>query len=249
MRTRLLTGLVLTALAVSAGAGFAEEDPPASADVVAGIKAYNAGDFATARTRLQAAANRGEAEAMANLGYLYARGQGVRANSDYARTLYERAAALGDGEGMNAIGYRYNFASKPDFPLAITWYCRAIARSNPRAMNNLANMAHNGVFIPRDSHEARQLWRQAMTHGNLGAEANLGVDLLSDPTSSAAERQQGLALLRDAAMQGGAFAQEVLQHYGVRGQFPPPTVTSGTMLLEPRHSPPGTSAVCEQVVS
>ena len=108
----------------------AEIRPAPSADLRTGIDAYNKGDFETAE-HLRAAADRGEPEAMVNLGYLYARGHGVRRDPALAFELYRRAADLGDAEGMNAVGYRYNFALTPDLDQAIRWYCRAILAAIP----------------------------------------------------------------------------------------------------------------------
>ncbi len=70
--------------------------PPAlaqSAETLAGMEAYNHGDYATAFRRLSDAAARGDAEAMVNLGYLYTQGQGVARDSDAALGLYRQSAA------------------------------------------------------------------------------------------------------------------------------------------------------------
>jgi len=182
---------------------------------------------------------------MVDLGYLYARGQGVLPNSDFALQLYRDAAKLGDGEGMNAVGYRYNFATKPDLDKAIFWYCQALELGNERAMNNLALLFFNGQGVSRDREEARHLWRQASTRGNLVAEANLGADLALDAALPQAERQSGIAMLRDAALQGGALAQETLRKLGFTEPFPPGVFTSLSMRLEPRNPIPGSSRACQ----
>ncbi|MFO1023708.1 MAG: tetratricopeptide repeat protein [Acetobacteraceae bacterium] len=241
---------VLLWLALLAPAGaLAAADPAPSADLVAGIKAYNEGNIGTALSRLKAAADRGEAEAMVNLGYIYARGQAGVADPARALTLYRKAAALGDGEGMNAVGYRLDHADPPDLPGAIAWYCRAVLKGNQRAMNNLALLAYAGRGTPRDRAEARLLWRQASERGNLQARASLGADLASDASLNPTERQQGYDMLRDAAMNGGAHAQELLRRAGSTERFPPPTVSPMTMQLEPRNVPPGTSNLCGRVLS
>ena len=244
MRWLVLLWLALNMCAVAAAADTAVPD-----DLLAGIDAYNAGDFATAAHRLQAATDQGNAEAMVNLGYLYARGQGVVSNPDYALLLYQHAAALGDGEAMNAIGYRFNFAATPDLHAAIEWYCRAIALGNPRAMNNLAILAYNGRGVPPDRAEARNLWRQSSALGHLNSRANLGLDLASDTTLSEVERQDGYAMLRDAALRGSAIAQDILRKWGDTEVFPPSTVTALTMRLEQRDSPPGSSNLCGRPIS
>jgi TPR repeat protein len=76
MRCRPLA--LLLSLAVLSQPREEQPRPQPSADLVNGINAYNRGDFATARNLLQAAADRGEPEAMVNLGYMYARRHGVR---------------------------------------------------------------------------------------------------------------------------------------------------------------------------
>jgi TPR repeat protein len=220
-----------------------------SADLVSGIDTNNRGDFAAARQFLQAAADRGEPEAMVNLGYMYARGHGVRSDPTYALRLYWRAAQAGDGEGMNAVGYRFNIASKPDLPQAIHWYCLALTRGNPRAMNNLAWLFSNGQGVTKDREEARHLWRQAAARGSVTARANLGMDLASDATLSDTERRAGYEMLRTSALQGSVFAQGVLRNNGDNEAFAPANVTALTMKLEPRGSPPGSSYVCSDIIS
>ncbi len=58
-----------------------------------GMKAYNRGDFATAYRLLRQEADAGDAEAQVNLGYMYARGQGVKADQLEAFRLYTLSAA------------------------------------------------------------------------------------------------------------------------------------------------------------
>ena len=241
--------LVLLCLVSGPAASIWAMEPQPSPDLIAGIESYNAGRITVAITHLQAAAGRGEAEAMVNLGYIYARGQAGIADPDRALTLYRQAAALGDGEAMNAVGFRLEHDPKPDLAGAVAWYCRAIAKGNPRAMNNLALLAYNGRGVAMDRAEARHLWRQGATGGNLNAQASLGADLAGDSTLALDERRAGFAMLRDAARQGSAYAQELLRRAGNTEAFPAPTITSLTMRLEPRHAVPGTSKLCGQAVS
>ena len=64
---------------------------------LAGMEAYNRGDIATAYRLLSHEAKAGDPEAQVNLGYLFARGQGVRANQETAFRLYglSRRRAMG----------------------------------------------------------------------------------------------------------------------------------------------------------
>jgi hypothetical protein len=239
---------LFAALLLPCPSAFAQVAAP-SADLVAGINAYNAGDFASARDHLQAAADRGEAEAMVNLGYMYARGHAVRQDSEFALQLYIRAAKSNDGEAMNAVGYRYEFAKQPDLPKAIDWYCRAVFAGNPRAMNNLGLLFYNGRGVTQDRDEARSLWRQAADRGHLNSAALLAWDQASDQSLSASDRRAGSARLRDVARQGSVVAQQVLRQAGDTEVFPPATEGSLTMKLEPRDPKPGTSKACEALIS
>jgi hypothetical protein len=64
------------ALGLAAHARAQDVAPP----VVAGIEAYNRGDIPDAFRLLKSAADAGDSDAQVNLGYLYARGQGVAQN-------------------------------------------------------------------------------------------------------------------------------------------------------------------------
>jgi TPR repeat protein len=247
MRSRFSLILWLSIAALYPSADVQSAIP--SADLVTGIEAYNKGDFVAARKSLQTAVDRGEPEAMVNLGYMYARGHGVRSDPAFALQLYRRAADTGDGEGMNAVGYRYNFAPTPDLDKAIHWYCMAVFRGNPRAMNNVAILFYNGQGVGQDREEARSLWRQAMERGSLNAKTNLGQDLASDGILSSAERLAGREMLRDAALHGSARAQDILRSEGDDETFPPGSDSSLMMTLEPRDQRPGSSRLCGDLIS
>ncbi len=71
--------------------------------------AYTAGkgateDYATARARYEKAAANGDADAMYNLGELYANGDGVARDYTKAREWYAKAAAKGNASAMISPG-------------------------------------------------------------------------------------------------------------------------------------------------
>jgi TPR repeat protein len=241
----MLAALVMACL--SGGARAQSQD--AAIELRTGITAYNKGDFPAALRHLQAAVDQGNAEALANLGYMYARGHGVKRDPAFALLLYRRGADAGDAEAMNAVGYRYNFAGPPDFERAAQWYCRAVLRGNPRAMNNLAILFYNGQGVPQDLQEARSLWRQSAALGHLNAQTNLGLSLASDQALPDAARQSGLAMLRDAALLGSLQAQGILRSRGYTGPLPAAVDMQLPMRLEPVNPPPGHSKACEALVS
>jgi uncharacterized protein len=243
-RRRFAATLIWLAVLLAPGAA---QQP--SAELAQAMAAYDGGDVATALTLLRQAVDRGEAEAMVNLGYLYARGQGVARDPAAALALYRRAAAMGDGEGMNAVGFRAYYAQPPDVQGAIHWWCLAIQRGNSRAMANLAGLYAVGQGVPRDPAEARDLWQQSAARGDVGAAAVLGQDLAADATLPVAVRQHGMALLQQAARQGNARAQAVLRKAGDNEEFPPGFDTSLLMRPEPHDGRPGHSRACGELMS
>jgi TPR repeat protein len=236
---------VLLALFVIAPDVWASGVHEPSAELKEGITAYNESDFYRSATLLKTAADRGEAEAMVNLGYLYARGQGVPQDSALALQLYRRASDLGDAEAMNAVGYRLMVDKPPDYPGAAHWFCMAVLQGNQRAMNNLALLFYDGHGLPLNQNEARSLWAQAVERGSLNAQVNLGYDLvLNNPTTSA-ERHQGMEMLLAAARQGSEQAQARLQHLGVTENYFQKFNGELPMHLEPAFPKPGHSSACK----
>jgi TPR repeat protein len=136
-----------------------------------------------------------DAEAQANLGYLFARGQGVFADQQEALRLYNLSAAQGDGEGMNAVGYKYQYGTgvNKDIGLAVHWYCKAVEAGNGRGMNNLAILLSDGSGVPKDEEQARDLWRQPAMLGHVNAMANPAFSYLQSENARR-DQVQGLAL-------------------------------------------------------
>jgi TPR repeat protein len=230
-------------------AAVAQANQPPSA-VVAGIDAYNRGDVTTAYALLKAEADRGDSDAEVNLGYLYARGQGVAMDQREAFHLYDLSAQQDNGEGMNALGYKYQFGTgiKPDIDAAIRWYCSALHRGNPRAMNNLALMLADGKDVPRDAAAARDLWQQSINHGDINAMVNLGLSLVQSP-SQPSDKQAGTQLIIDAANRGQAGAERILRRSGYTGPLPPIIDFTGQMKLQPRDAAPGHADICGSLIS
>lgn len=248
IRHRLLL-LIALALGFTANIARADDSQP-SAAVVAGINAYNRGDFNTAFAALRQEANRGDSDAEVNLGYLYARGQGVPADQAAAFHLYDLSAQQGNGEGMNGLGYKYQFGTgiKPDINQAIRWYCAALHQGNPRAMNNLALMLDTGKDVPRDVAAARNLWQQSIGHSDVNGMYNLGLSLIKSPDRPE-DRQIGTRWMIEAANRGQIGAQQILRQSGYRGALPPVVDFSGQMKLQPRDAPPGHADICGSLIS
>lgn len=243
---RRIAAVCLLSLAVMASQALALAQSVAT---LAGMRAYNAGDFATAYRLLSDEAGHGDSQAQVNLGYLYARGQGVVIDQHEAFHLYSLSAAQGDSEGMNALGYKYQFGIgiPKDIGRAINWYCRAIEYGNPRAMNNLALMLDQGRDLPRDEAEARSLWQQSATLGHTNAMYNLAYSYLWGPAAKR-DPQKGTVWLERAAQAGQPSAQDVLRRAGYAGTLPPPFNQAAMMVPSPRQAA-GHTKVCGAPIS
>ncbi len=103
MRT-ILTGMVRTAAAFALLAAFvAAPGAPARADFAAAVEAYDQGDYAASFAESLPLARAGDREAQFMLGYLYARGEGVRRDPVAAYFWYALAARQGDEFSARAL--------------------------------------------------------------------------------------------------------------------------------------------------
>lgn len=220
-----------------------------SQQTLAGIEAYNRGDIATAYQLLHAEADAGDSQAQVNLGYLYARGQGVKADQREAFRLYTLSAAQGDSEGMNALGYKYQFGTgiPRDLTKAIYWYCQAVAYGNPRALNSLALILDRGVDLPRDIAEARNLWEQSAALGHSTAMYNLALSYLGHGGADV-DRVAATQWMLRAAQAGFPQAQTVMRSNGYKGPLPPAFDSNAGMVPSPPHAE-GHSKVCGGPIS
>jgi hypothetical protein len=101
----------------------------AAADIARGIAAYDAGDYATARRELAAAAEAGDVEAQFRLGDLNLRGQGGQQDVAVALKWYLAAAEKGHGGAQAALGalHALGLGVPRDWREAYFWQIVAVA--------------------------------------------------------------------------------------------------------------------------
>jgi TPR repeat protein len=124
-----LSGLVLLALAAIATI------PAAHADALSrGTAAYTRGDYNRAARELEPLARRGNARALALLGFLYENGFGEPQDDPIAARLYEEGAERGDTFAQAMLGLMYDkgHGVHQDFVLAYKWLNLAAAHANKR---------------------------------------------------------------------------------------------------------------------
>ncbi len=76
---------------------------PAAADFPAAVEAYDQGDYATAFAETRPVAEQGDPDAQYMLGFLYARGEGVRRDLVRAYLWFSLAARQGDAIAADMV--------------------------------------------------------------------------------------------------------------------------------------------------
>jgi TPR repeat protein len=109
------------------------------------------------------AAERGEADAMNELGNAYSWGEGIRANAGLAAQWHARAAAAGHALAMANLAecYRSGEGVARDPRLVAHWLEQAGARGNLEALVRLAELYRAGDGVPKDPAAARRVLAQA----------------------------------------------------------------------------------------
>ncbi|HEY2526629.1 MAG TPA: tetratricopeptide repeat protein [Xanthobacteraceae bacterium] len=130
--TTIRRGLSATALLSFAATGTI---PAAHADALArGTAAYYRGDYNRAARELEPLARRGNARALALLGFLYEHGFGEPQADPAAARLYAEGAERGDTFAQAMLGLMYDkgHGVQQDFVLAYKWLNLAAAHANGR---------------------------------------------------------------------------------------------------------------------
>jgi TPR repeat protein len=132
-----------------------------------------------------------------------------------------------------------------DKPRAVHWFCLAIAKGNPRGMNNLAIMLNEGDYLTRDEAEARSLWEQSAVLGHANSMANLA---FSYAQGTERDLNKAQAWIVRAAQSGQPDAQKVLRLNGYAMPLPPPFYEAAVMIPAPRNEA-GHTKVCGDILS
>ena len=114
--------------------------------------------------------------AMAGLGNLHARGQGVARDYTEAVRWFRKAADRGNAIAMTNIGHMYARGDgvARDYTEAVRWYRKAADRGIVSAMINLGVMYKQGHGVARDDSEALSWYRKAADKDHASAMFNLG---------------------------------------------------------------------------
>ena len=128
-------------------------------------------DYALARYWYERAARNGDADAMTNLGYMYAHGNGMPVDGDKAVNWYKLASANGSYLAMGNLAYFYLtgiFVGKAEPEKAVALYAKAV-EMEPQAecyKYDLGTCYENGTGTAVDMERAIALYRDAARLGS-----------------------------------------------------------------------------------
>jgi len=128
-----------------------------------GKAAYDGKDYATALRLWRPLADQGNAAAQANLGIMYANGQGVPKDDAEARKWYRKAAEQGNAPAQFNLGVMYaNGDDVPqDYAEARKWFSLAADQGDANAQFNLGIMYATGDGVPQDHVQAHKWYNLA----------------------------------------------------------------------------------------
>jgi TPR repeat protein len=153
-----------------------------------GIRFYDAKNYAAALTELQPAAQRGDAQAMLYLAWMFLDGLGVPKDAPRAFQWALKSAEAGNARAMNQVGRQYVLGQgvEADPVKAYSYFRQGAEAGEMRAMHNLANGYANGAGgLPVDLTLAFTWYRRA---------ADLGLALSHGPVSDAYRQGRGVEL-------------------------------------------------------
>ncbi len=145
------------------------------ADFSAGLKAYDAGDYATAAREWRRDADKGDLAAQRNLGHLYRWGKGVEQDLAQAARWYRRAAVAGfDRAQINlALLHLNGQGVKLDEAEGVRWLTRAADAGNPEAWFRLGQLFEMGKGVALDRAKAFAFYGLAARAGHKDAQLRL----------------------------------------------------------------------------
>ena len=139
-------------------------------------KAYSQGDFQKARKIWQSHADKGNPEAQAWLGSLYANGDGVDVDDVNALSWYEKAAEQGYPMAQANVGAMYYMGQGTEINIdkAIHWLSAAADNDDVNGLFNLAVLYTKGEGVDENLEYAAKSYQKAAEQGHYPSQSRLG---------------------------------------------------------------------------
>jgi V8-like Glu-specific endopeptidase len=141
-KAAICLAILLTGLTASAKAGQLDD----------AVAAAHRGEYAVAFQLTSPLAEKGDARAQFNIGYMYANGWGVQRDVAEAVKWYRKAAEQGLEVAQHYLGLAYNNGDgiERDDAEAARWFSRAAEQGFSRAQLVLGHMYLHGEGVPKD---------------------------------------------------------------------------------------------------
>lgn len=133
-------------------------------------------DYSKALYYYKQAADMGNGDAYAGIGYAFANDLGIGKNTEKAIDFYKQGAKLGSARAMNNLGSAYNcgLGVQKNPCEAVVWFEKAASLNYELGIMNLADCYYNGEGVSRDYSKALVLYKKAAELGNSGAMNRIG---------------------------------------------------------------------------
>ena len=161
---------------------------------------------------LYAAAERGRAGAMREVGLRYSNGAGVDRDLVKAAQWFDRARQEGDVSSKALLGECYLFGKgvAKNEARGAALLKDAAGANDAHAMDLLAHCYHKGIGVPHDDKEAQRLFTQAAKLGYGDSFGNLGVLYLTSADTELgknekARKDRAVSLFREGVKQNNPF--------------------------------------------
>jgi TPR repeat protein len=178
------------------------------------------GDYVTVAKLLRPLANQGNADAQANVGLMYATGQGVQRDDVEAVKWFRMAAEQGVAEAQKNLGLMYlnGRGVQLDSAQAMMWFQKAGLQGHAQAQYNVAVAYERGDGVAQSFAEAVKWFRFAADQGDAEAQYSLG-KRYRNGEGVTRDYSEAVKWFRRAAEQGVADAQNDLgvEYAGGRG--------------------------------
>jgi uncharacterized protein len=144
------------------------------------VAASDAGDYVTAVRILRPLAEQGNASAQNSLGWMYAKGKGVKKDNSEAVKWFRKAAEQGNANAQYATAsmYRGGHGVAKNYAEAAKWYRKSAEQGNASAQVSLGDMyyrsQYEGHALAQNDAEAARWYRKAAEKGDAGAIYRLG---------------------------------------------------------------------------
>lgn len=144
------------------------------ADYSTGMKAYRNKDFTRALKEFKAADSK---DSNYNLGVMYFKGEGVKADRLKGLEFFKKAADQGHMNAQFILGTLYDKGEDvlQDRAVAAKWYRKAAEQGHAQAQFNMGLMYTNGEGVEKDRKQAVPWLKKAARQGHKGAVKLLGV--------------------------------------------------------------------------